>query len=55
MAKNKRTAGVDVSEEKVVNAFEAGVVFGRRREGYTTDAPRRNLPANVVVQRVAVH
>jgi hypothetical protein len=28
MAKDKRTIGVDVSEE-VVNAFEAGIVFGR--------------------------
>jgi hypothetical protein len=31
MAKNKRTNGVDVSEE-VVNAFEAGIVFGRMVE-----------------------
>jgi hypothetical protein len=31
MAKDKRTVGVDVSEE-VVNAFEAGVVFGRMVE-----------------------
>ena len=28
MAKDKRTIGVEVSEE-VVNAFEAGIVFGR--------------------------
>ena len=28
MAKDKRTIGVDVSEE-VVTAFEAGIVFGR--------------------------
>jgi hypothetical protein len=28
MARDKRTIGVDVSEE-VVNAFEAGIVFGR--------------------------
>ena len=31
MAKDKRTTGVDVSEE-VVNAFEAGIVFGRMVE-----------------------
>jgi hypothetical protein len=31
MAKDKRTIGVDVSEE-VVNAFEAGIVFGRMVE-----------------------
>jgi hypothetical protein len=31
MAKDKRTIGVDVSEE-VVNAFEAGIVFGRMAE-----------------------
>jgi hypothetical protein len=32
MAKDKRTTGVAVSEE-VVNAFEAGIVFGRMVEG----------------------
>ena len=31
MAKDKRTIGVDVSEE-VVTAFEAGIVFGRMME-----------------------
>jgi hypothetical protein len=31
LAKDKRTIGVDVSEE-VVNAFEAGIVFGRMVE-----------------------
>jgi hypothetical protein len=31
MAKDKRTIGVDVSDE-VVSAFEAGVVFGRMVE-----------------------
>ena len=31
MAKDKRTTGVDVSEEAVV-AFEAGIVFGRMAE-----------------------
>jgi hypothetical protein len=31
MTKDKRTIGVDVSEE-VVNAFEAGIVFGRMAE-----------------------
>jgi hypothetical protein len=31
MAKDKRTIGVEVSEE-VVNAFEAGIVFGRMVE-----------------------
>ena len=31
MARDKRTIGVDVSEE-VVNAFEAGIVFGRMVE-----------------------
>ena len=32
MAKDKRTIGVDASEEEVVNAFEAGIVFGRMVE-----------------------
>jgi hypothetical protein len=31
MAKDKKTSGVDASEE-VVNAFEAGIVFGRMVE-----------------------
>ena len=31
MAKDKRTIGVDAPEE-VVNAFEAGIVFGRMVE-----------------------
>ena len=31
MAKDKTTIGVDASEE-VVNAFEAGIVFGRMVE-----------------------
>jgi sugar (pentulose or hexulose) kinase len=31
LAKNKRTIGAEVSEE-VVNAFEAGIVFGRMVE-----------------------
>ena len=31
MVKDKRTIGVDASEE-VVNAFEAGIVFGRMVE-----------------------
>jgi hypothetical protein len=31
MAKDKRTIGVDVSED-VVSAFEAGIVFGRMVE-----------------------
>ena len=31
MAKDERAIGVDVSEE-VVNAFEAGIVFGRMVE-----------------------
>jgi hypothetical protein len=31
MAKKKRTTGIDASEE-VVNAFEAGIVFGRMVE-----------------------
>ena len=31
MAKDKRTIGVEASEE-VVNAFEAGIVFGRMVE-----------------------
>jgi hypothetical protein len=31
MAKDKRTIGVDVSQE-LVNAFEAGIVFGRMAE-----------------------
>jgi hypothetical protein len=31
LAKDKRTIGVDVSEE-VVTAFEAGIVFGRMAE-----------------------
>jgi hypothetical protein len=31
MARDKRTNGVDASEE-VVNAFEAGIVFGRMVE-----------------------
>jgi len=38
MAKDKRTIGVEVSEE-VVNAFEAGIVFGRMVENRR---PRRN-------------
>ena len=38
MAKDKRTIGVDVSEE-VVNAFEAGIVFGRMGEAR---GPRRD-------------
>jgi hypothetical protein len=38
MAKDKRTIGVDVSEE-VANAFEAGIVFGRMVENRR---PRRN-------------
>ena len=38
MAKDKRTIGVGVSEE-VVNAFEAGIVFGRMVENRR---PRRN-------------
>jgi hypothetical protein len=37
MAKDKRTIGVDAPEE-VVNAFEAGIVFGRMVE---TRRPRR--------------
>jgi hypothetical protein len=31
MAKDKRTIGVDISED-VVSAFEAGIVFGRMAE-----------------------
>ena len=38
MAKDKRTIGVEVSE-KVVNAFEAGIVFGRMVEARR---PRRH-------------
>jgi hypothetical protein len=38
MAKDKRTIGVDASEE-VVSAFEAGVVFGRIVE---SRRPRRD-------------
>ena len=38
LAKDKRTIGVDVSEE-VVNAFEAGIVFGRMVE---SRRPRRH-------------
>jgi hypothetical protein len=38
MAKDKRTIGVDVSEE-LVNAFEAGIVFGRMAE---SRRPRRH-------------
>jgi hypothetical protein len=38
MARDKRTNGVDASEE-VVNAFEAGIVFGRMVE---TRRPRRH-------------
>jgi hypothetical protein len=38
MAKDKRTVGVDAPEE-VVNAFEAGIVFGRMVE---TRRPRRH-------------
>jgi hypothetical protein len=38
MAKDKRTIGVDVSEE-LVSAFEAGIVFGRMVE---SRHPRRH-------------